>query len=97
MVANPRRDPEESVGTVDEAGPEAEYEILLEGTDVLPPVYLLNEEQSHALFDRAARERLGISGQEFLRRYDAGDYDAILDDPDHTEVMDLMMLLPFGR
>jgi hypothetical protein len=97
MVANRRQDSKQPVEAPQEAGPEAEYEVLLEGTDDLPPVYLMNTEQSHAFFDRIAREELGISREEFLRRYDAGEYDAILDDPDRTGVMHLVALLPFGR
>jgi hypothetical protein len=36
---------------------------------------------------------LGISGEEFLRRWQAGEYP----DPDGTPVMHLVMSLPFVR
>ena len=33
------------------------------------------EEEGRAMLDGAAREALGISGQEFLAKWDAGDYE----------------------
>lgn len=50
-------------------------------------------EEGRALLDRAAREVLNISGEEFLARYDAGEYEAS-DDPAITRVA---MLIPFAR
>jgi len=44
------------------------------------------------LFDRHCRELLGIPGEEFLRRLDAGELD--MDDP---AVFQLRMIEPFGR
>jgi hypothetical protein len=38
-----------------------------------------------------------MSGEEFLRRWDAGDFVDRVDDPDHPEIMRLAMLIPFGR
>jgi hypothetical protein len=54
----------------------------------------LTVDEARALFDKAARERLGISGEEFLRRYDAND---IPPDWPHEQVSWLAMLTPFGR
>jgi hypothetical protein len=45
------------------------------------------------LFDAAARRFLGISGDEFLRRWDAGDFD----DDDRPEVTHVALLIPFAR
>jgi hypothetical protein len=58
----------------------------------------LTDEEARELFDRSARHYLGISGEEFLRRWDAGEYD----DPDDRtknppEVMEVASLLPFVR
>lgn len=59
-----------------------------EDEDVLPPHWLTDEEFS-AIFDRLAREKLGISGDEFRRRWDSGE---IVDwDP---ELADLVILMP---
>lgn len=58
----------------------------------------LTDEEARKLFDRSARHYLGISGEEFLRRWDAGYYD----DPDDRtknppEVMEVASLLPLAR
>jgi hypothetical protein len=39
----------------------------------VPSVHILTEDEAGELFDREARYSLGISGEEFLRRYDAGE------------------------
>lgn len=58
----------------------------------------LSKKEGREMFDRAVRRKLGISGEEFMRRWDAGYYD----DPDDRtknppEVMDLGMLMDFAR
>lgn len=58
----------------------------------------LTDEEARELFGRAVRHHLGISGEEFMRRWDAGYYD----DPDDRtknppEVMELGMLMDFVR
>lgn len=60
----------------------------------LPGVIDLNPEESKAFFDDAARQLLGISGDEFAARWAAGEYDDIADDPEHREVLYLAMLGP---
>jgi hypothetical protein len=63
-------------------------------TDV-SPVREISHEEGLAMLDRRARRRLGFSGAEFLRRWEAGAY---ADDPDQPGVMDVALLLPFvGR
>jgi hypothetical protein len=63
----------------------------------VPGVQVLKPEEGRALFDEQARELMGVSGAEFLRRYDAGEYDAIIDDPAHREIGLLEFLIPFAR
>jgi len=58
------------------------------------PLQILTPEEGRAMFDARARELLGISGEEFLRRLDAGEYDDIYDDP---EIVSLDLLRPFAR
>jgi hypothetical protein len=66
--------------------------------EVLPPVVELTPEEEWADFDANARARLGISGQEFLRRLDAGEYAEIVDDPiNHPGVSYLAYLAPVAR
>ena len=54
----------------------------------------LTDVQSRALFDRAARYYLDLSGEEFLERWESGCYEEPDCDPD---VMSVVMLLPFAR
>ncbi len=54
-------------------------------------------EEGRALFDYQARKLLSISGEEFLRRWDEGEYRDIADAPGHRHIMRLAMLIPFGR
>jgi hypothetical protein len=53
----------------------------------------LDHEAGRELVDEQARKYLGISGEEFRRRWEAGEVDAD-DDPD---VMRVAMLLGFAR
>ena len=59
--------------------------------DDIPPLLETTPEEGRAIFDQEARRQLGISGEEFLRRWYAGAYAS---DPDQPDVMDLVMLLP---
>ena len=51
----------------------------------------LTREEGRALFDKTCREKLGISGEEFARRWDAGEYCC------NGHAGHLAMLLPFWR
>lgn len=59
---------------------------------LLPPIQDLNAEESQAFFDDMVRTLLGISAEEFERRWHAGEYAEIADDPDHSDVGYLAML-----
>jgi hypothetical protein len=60
-------------------------------------IRFLDDAESHAYFDRQAQRLLGITGEEFLRRYDAGEYATTKDDRELRAVMKLAVLAPFGR
>ena len=49
----------------------------------------LTREEARELFDESARRYLGMSGDEFLRRWHAGDFDR---DPDQPAIMRVAML-----
>jgi hypothetical protein len=66
-----------------------DFEALDEDGDGI--VYLTGED-ARAYFEDEVQRELGISGTEFLRRLDAGEYDEIYDDPDHREIGHLEML-----
>lgn len=53
----------------------------------------VTREQGRAMLDRAARDELGMSGDQFLARWDAGDYE----DADDPAVTRVAMLIPFAR
>ncbi|MGH2610793.1 MAG: hypothetical protein ACRDHF_17065 [Tepidiformaceae bacterium] len=55
----------------------------------------VSREEGVAMFDREARRLMGMSGEEFLRKWDAGDFD--VDGPDHTKLIELYFLMPFVR
>ena len=74
-----------------------EDEKRAESDEMLPPVVELTREEARALFDARAREWMGMSGEEFLRRLDAGEFDNIFDDPNHPEILDLAMMRAFAR
>lgn len=62
----------------------------------LPPVKELTPEEAWELFDRQAREWLGISGEEFIRRYNAGEITEEQLDYD-SDVAILAMTIPFVK
>jgi hypothetical protein len=63
-------------------------------TESTGAIEVLDHEEGRRLFDEAAQQYLHMSGEEFLRRWDAG---AFADDADRPEVMAVVMLLPFVR
>ena len=57
----------------------------------------ISAEEGRAMFDDAARHYMGISGEEFIARWEAGEYDDIADSSDHWYVGFLGSLIPFAR
>jgi hypothetical protein len=57
----------------------------------------IDEEQASILFDALVRDLMHISGDEFIRRWDAGEYAPLIEDPAHAEVVYLAGLIPFAR
>ena len=58
------------------------------------PVRDIDRQEGRAVIDENARHYLGISGEEFLRRWNSGEYAHADDDPN---VMLVASLLPFIR
>jgi hypothetical protein len=56
-----------------------------------PEILVLSPDEAITWFDRRCRERLGMGGTEFLRRLDAGEWDEVIDDPDHRHHLLLAM------
>jgi len=53
----------------------------------------LTTEEAHAIFEENARYYLGLSGDEFIRKWDAGGFD----DAEAPGVWDVAILLPLSR
>jgi hypothetical protein len=62
--------------------------------DVPGEVIWITAEEGEHILDRQTRKILGISGDEFLRRWDAGEY---ADDPDAPGVRQVVPFLSFVR
>ncbi len=60
-------------------------------------IHWLTPEETRQVFDTQAREVMAMSGEEFIRRWDAGEFRDIADDGERPEIMRLAMLIPFGR
>jgi len=54
----------------------------------------VSPEEGRQILDRAAQRRLYMSGEDFLQRWDAGEYVGRADEPDVARVA---ILIPFGR
>ena len=54
---------------------------------------LVSREEGQAILDRQARALLGMSGEEFSRKYYAGE----IEDPDRSEVVRVSMLLSMAE
>jgi hypothetical protein len=57
----------------------------------------LSTEEGRELFVREARRLLGISGDEFVRRWEAGDYRDLPDMPEAWKAMRVAFQIPFGQ
>lgn len=62
-----------------------------------PDIIILEDEEARAHFDAAARELLGMSGEEFLRRLDAGEWEEVIDDGEHQDHLYLAMIRSFAE
>ena len=51
----------------------------------------LTPEEARKLFDQEARRNFGISGEEFIKAWESGQFD---DEPDQPDLMNLVMMLP---
>jgi hypothetical protein len=68
---------------------------IKKSTERVPTVLPL--EQAQDLFEREARRLAGVSGEVFLARWDAGEYQDLDDTPEGRKITYLALLIPFGR
>jgi hypothetical protein len=57
----------------------------------------LEGDEARAYFDKEARELVGMSGEEFLRRLDAGEWEEVIDDGEHNDHLYLAMMRSLAR
>jgi hypothetical protein len=57
----------------------------------------ISAEESRAIFDHQARTLMGMSAEEFLRRWDIGEFQDVFDTPGHEDLTSLVMLMPLAR
>ncbi len=60
-------------------------------------IHILSEEEAWECFNDQGLRTLGVAGEDFLRRWDSGDYRPIPDTPEGRKISRLVMLLPFAR
>lgn len=58
---------------------------------------IMPKEEALAYFEREIQRLLGMSGEEFIRRYDAGEYEGLEDIPETRNLLRAAFLIPFGR
>ena len=63
----------------------------------LPRLRWVHGAQGREMLDRQAQRYLGISGEEFLRRWDAGEYRDAFNDLEKPEIRRLARLIRFDR
>ena len=65
--------------------------------DHVEAIRFLDDDEAREDFNREAKRLLGVTGEEFLRRYEAGEYATPRDDRELRGVMKLVMLGSVGR
>ena len=65
--------------------------------EAMPPIHWITPEEARRQFDEETRARLGMSGEEFIRRLDAGEFEDIPDDEEHRAYIELGILSTLGR
>jgi hypothetical protein len=60
----------------------------------IPGVVFVDADEWYAMFDHEVRERMGMSGAEFIERWKAGEYAAVVDKAGHRHIGYLGTLIP---
>ncbi|MBX3069485.1 MAG: hypothetical protein KF883_03155 [Thermomicrobiales bacterium] len=66
-------------------------------TDDEEEVRFFTEAEARAFFEQEVQRLLGISSEEFFRRWDAGEYRDTPDIPENWPIYEVAMLMPLGR
>jgi hypothetical protein len=79
-----------------QAKPQFDLEAAMERAGEKGYVYITPEE-GRQMFEVLAQEQMGMSGEEFIRRWEAGEYDEIADKAGHRHIMELALMIPLAR
>jgi hypothetical protein len=60
-------------------------------------VQFVNEEEAYEVFDYQSRKLVGMPAEEFLSRWDAGEFHELFDKPGHEKLTYLVMLMSLVR
>jgi hypothetical protein len=60
----------------------------------VPGAVIVSPEEWFALFDEAVRAAMDMSAEDFIARWEAGEYDEVADTAGHRHIMELGMLIP---
>lgn len=76
---------------------EIEYEWKIDGDDQSPAAYAITPAQARRWYDDAVRTYMGMSSEEFLRRWDAGEWHELYDDMEYWYIAHLVETRPRGE
>ena len=62
-----------------------------------PEVVYVRPEEGRRMFDELARKWTGLSGEEFIRRWEAGKYADLVESEDNRHIVELVLMIPFAR
>lgn len=60
-------------------------------------IHYPSKQEAQRFFDAEAMNTLGISGNEFLRRWEAGEWQPVPNDTEGRKIARLSMKIPFAR
>ena len=60
---------------------------------LLPPIREVSPEEGWELLDRQARKRLGMSGEEFVRKWEADEFE----DSDQSDILLIAFMIPLTK
>lgn len=58
-----------------------------------PELHMMTKDEARQMFERQAQRWLGMNGEEFLRRWESGQYD----ETDDSRVLQVALLVPLVR
>lgn len=70
-----------------------ELEQRARASDV-PGTLIVSPDEWYALFDDAVRKYMDMSAEEFIARWEAGEYDQIADTAGHRHIIELASYIP---